>query len=99
MRTSVAAATVELNVTTTVVGPVCTALITSAPATSVVYAGVPLRMTAWSNVRVSTASAATALVTLIGVVGCGLFTTLLRCSFRTFRRDLSNEPGMGLPFG
>src|SRR4051812_32575301 len=71
MFSSVAAATDASNVIAIVVGDVCAALTGSAPATSVVYAGVPLSATTWSNVTVTTVVAALADATLIGVVACG----------------------------
>src|SRR5688572_29412957 len=98
MRSSVAAATVASKVISMVVGEVWTALVATAPATSVVYAGVPLRPTTWSNVTVSTVVAALADSTLIGVVGCGLFTKLL-LRRRARRADLKSEPAMGISLG
>src|SRR5687768_1160351 len=89
MFNAVAAATDASKVTSIVVGDVCSALVASAPATSVVYAGVPLSTTAWSNVTVKTEPLAVASVTLIGVVGCGLVTAgFLRRELRRERRPM-----------
>ena len=67
MSSAVAAATEALNVTSIVVGLVCSAPVAVAPATLVVYAGVPLSPTGWLNVTVTTEPAALAAVTSIPV--------------------------------
>src|SRR5215510_11050282 len=67
----VAVAMVALKVTCSVVGEVITALSGVGPARLVVYAGVPLSMTAWLNVTVRTATDFVAVTMPIGVVGCG----------------------------
>src|SRR5689334_9613394 len=98
MFSSVAAATLALKVMATTLGDVSTALTGVAPAMSVVYAGVPFRMTGPSNVTVTVVLAAVAAVTLIGTVGCGLLTALF-VRLRDARRLLSSEPAMGDSFG
>src|SRR5215218_5496587 len=71
MRTSVAAAIVAPNVIATAFVPDSAALSAAAPTTSVVYCGTPLSETGWSNVIVTTAPSAVAVVTAIGVVRSG----------------------------
>jgi hypothetical protein len=73
MFSSVAAATLALKVMATTFADVMTALCAVAPTTSVVYAGVPLSATGWSNVTVTIVVAAVAAVTLMGFVFCGEF--------------------------
>src|SRR5688572_25250557 len=74
MRSSVAAATAALNVISSVIGSVSSALTGVAPAMSVVYCGTPLSATGRSNTIVSTLPAADAAVTCIAAVGCGRVT-------------------------